>query len=379
MSRLIILATLALTSAQRGAPPTGHALLLGTQRTGTTWAMAVLAKSPCVSTTSELFIQFKWERGARMACLKMLYGDADARDRALRSKCSAKFRGFLDKSRQFASKNNATGLPSIEAFKWMQSVEKDWDWFKELWKRHDVKVITLRWRDHVRTLLSRITNRNTGLAHPSQKQAQLLANKKVRLRTEPKVLLRHLRIIERSYQQLGRFHEKIQKAGIGAKMVYYEDLVQDPQALDRLRTFALGEAARNPACRATTSSETVYRIHAKSLAQEISNYNQVKAALRHTKYSKFIEADEAQTRAAALKPQSIRKPSSPQYDASARQSSNEEEKKRIEAIERQTAKILEREERKDQEYVSSFLAQLRAKAIESMHALLEAEADDDDA
>ena len=53
--------------------------------------------------------------------------------------------------------------------------------------------------------------------------------------------------------------------------------------------------------------------------------------------------------------------------------------KRIEAIERQTAKILEREERKDQEYVSSFLAQLRAKAIESMHALLEAEADDDDA
>ena len=31
------------------------------------------------------------------------------------------------------------------------------------------------------------------------------------------------------------------------------------------------------------------------------------------------------------------------------------------------------------EYVSSFLAALRAKAIESMHALLEAEADDDDA
>jgi len=29
--------------------------------------------------------------------------------------------------------------------------------------------------------------------------------------------------------------------------------------------------------------------------------------------------------------------------------------------------------------VSSFLAQLRAKAIESMHALLEADADDDDA
>ena len=35
--------------------------------------------------------------------------------------------------------------------------------------------------------------------------------------------------------------------------------------------------------------------------------------------------------------------------------------------------------RRDKEYVSSFLAALRAKAIESMHALLEAEADDDDA
>ena len=43
------------------------------------------------------------------------------------------------------------------------------------------------------------------------------------------------------------------------------------------------------------------------------------------------------------------------------------------------AKVLAREEKKDQEYVSSFLAALRAKAIESMHALLEAEADDDDA
>ena len=308
----------------------------------------------------------------------------EARRVVLRRECSrlveepAKFRAFLDKSRAFASKNNATGLPSVEAFKWMQSVEKDWDWLKELWKRHDVKVITLRRRDHVRTLLSRITNRNTGLAHPSQKQAQVLANKKVRLRTEPKVLLRHLRIIERSYQQLGRFHEKIQKAGISAKMVYYEDLVQDPQALDRLRTFALGDAAHNPRCQATKTEDTVYRIHAKSLAQEISNYNQVKSALRSTKFAKFIEADETQTRAAALKPQSS-KPQQPRYDERVRESSADEEKKRVEAIERQTAKVLAREEKKDQEYVSSFLAALRAKAIESMHALLEAEADDDDA
>ena len=87
MLTLAILETIALTNAQRGATPSGHALLLGTQRTGTTWAMAELAKSPCASTTSELFIQFKWERGARMGCLKMLYGDADARDRSLRSDC----------------------------------------------------------------------------------------------------------------------------------------------------------------------------------------------------------------------------------------------------------------------------------------------------
>ena len=73
------------------------------------------------------------------------------------------------------------------------------------------------------------------------------------------------------------------------------------------------------------------------------------------------------------------KPSQPRYDSSERQSSNEEEKKRIAQIEARTAKVLAREEKKDQEYVSSFLAQLRAKAIESMHALLEAEADDDDA
>ena len=95
--RLLLATYVAAAVAQRGATPSGHALLLGTQRTGTTWAMAELDRSPCVSTTSELFIQFKWERGARMACLRMLYGDADARDRALRQKCSAKFRGFLSR------------------------------------------------------------------------------------------------------------------------------------------------------------------------------------------------------------------------------------------------------------------------------------------
>ena len=88
--RLLLATYVAAAVAQRGATPSGHALLLGTQRTGTTWAMAELDRSPCVSTTSELFIQFKWERGARMACLRMLYGDLDPRDRSLRSKCSAK-------------------------------------------------------------------------------------------------------------------------------------------------------------------------------------------------------------------------------------------------------------------------------------------------
>ena len=115
--RLLLATVVAAAGAQRGAAPTGHALLLGTQRTGTTWAMAELAKSPCVSTTSELFIQFKWERGARMACLRMLYGDADARDRALRQKCSAKFRGFLDKEyvSSFLAQLRAKAIESMHA------------------------------------------------------------------------------------------------------------------------------------------------------------------------------------------------------------------------------------------------------------------------
>ena len=90
MNLLLATVVVAAVAAQRGATPSGHALLLGTQRTGTTWAMAELDRSPCVSTTSELFIQFKWERGARMACLRMLYGDADARDRSLRAKVLAR-------------------------------------------------------------------------------------------------------------------------------------------------------------------------------------------------------------------------------------------------------------------------------------------------
>ena len=51
--RLLLATYVAAAVAQRGATPSGHALLLGTQRTGTTWAMAELDRSPCVSTTSK--------------------------------------------------------------------------------------------------------------------------------------------------------------------------------------------------------------------------------------------------------------------------------------------------------------------------------------
>ena len=351
-------------TAQRGQP-TGHALLLGTQRTGTTWAMAELGRSPCVQTTSELFIQFVWKRDARMACLGLLYGDAAAG----RSKCSAKFRAFLDKSSSFAAKNNATGLPSISAFKWMQSVEKDWDWLKVLWKRYDVKIITLRRRDHVRTLLSRVTNRKTGLAHPTLAQIEHQAKKRVTLRTSPKVLLRHLRVIERSYQELGRFHQKVVKAGIAAKMVYYEDLVDDPRARDRLRAFALGAAAGEPRCAAVVQRDTVHRIHAKALVDEISNYAQVKQALSKTKFAKFLDADEA----ARVAP-----PPRPHYDASEKERTAGDERKRVAAVEERTAQALAVGAKEDEEYSSTFLAELRAKAIASMHALLETDAADDD-
>ena len=158
------------------AQPDGFFVLLGTQRTGTTWVVAELAKSPCVVAGDEVMINrggHHWHLAARRDCLGLLYDGGVGSRRA----CGPKFLKFLDAATRGARAANAT----VAGFKWMQSVERDAAWLLPLWKKAGVKVVTLRRRDHVRTVVSRVSNRASGTAHPDAAAAAKLSTKAVSL------------------------------------------------------------------------------------------------------------------------------------------------------------------------------------------------------
>jgi hypothetical protein len=100
----ILLLAAAAVVAER-AEPTGHFILLATQRTGSTWVMSELSKhSSCIATGTELFLDhkgFTWTQSSRARCLKMLYGsEIDKKKKPY--KCSDKFKKFRSEVRDFA-------------------------------------------------------------------------------------------------------------------------------------------------------------------------------------------------------------------------------------------------------------------------------------
>lgn len=283
-------------AARAAAPPDGHFVLLGTQRTGTTWVISELATSPCIRTGDELMINrdsHHWHLAARKSCLGLLYaGDGSRRT------CGEKFLKYIDDVTAARSPRNAT---LVAGFKWMQSVERDHDWLFPLWRKTGVKVVTLRRRDHVRTVLSRTSNRASRTAHPDAAGAAKLAATAVKLETRNGKLVKHLKTVEQSYHDLEKFHFKAKSFGLDARMAYYETLgdpKKGPSEFAALKRFVLGNAT----CASSShkpSSRPVYRIHASFLEDEIANYDEVRKKLAHTRYAKYLDADEHAARTAA--------------------------------------------------------------------------------
>ena len=103
----LLLAAAAAAPSKEPATPSGHFILLATQRTGTSWVMSELARrSSCIATASELFLDddhhksrarskdakdFKWTRSRRVRCLKTLYGEQIDKQKQPH-RCSEKFK-----------------------------------------------------------------------------------------------------------------------------------------------------------------------------------------------------------------------------------------------------------------------------------------------
>ena len=168
-TRIILAATAAVAASER-AEPTAHFILLATQRTGSTWVMSELSKhSSCIATGTELFLDhkgFKWTESSRVRCLKTLYGsDVDKKQKP--HKCSPKFKQFRSEVRAFAARQNRSSLPAVVGWKYLLNagvpkhksniggMMRDWPWLKRMWKHRGVKVLFLRRRNHLATVVSR--------------------------------------------------------------------------------------------------------------------------------------------------------------------------------------------------------------------------------
>ena len=170
-TQILLLAAAAAVVAER-AEPTAHFILLATQRTGSTWVMSELSKhSSCIATGTELFLDhkgFTWTQSSRARCLKMLYGsDIDKKKKPY--KCSEKFKKFRSEVRDFAARQNRSSLPAVVGWKYLLNAGKpgprskigvggmmrDWKWLRQMWKKRGVKVLFLRRRNHLATVVSR--------------------------------------------------------------------------------------------------------------------------------------------------------------------------------------------------------------------------------
>ena len=60
---------------------------------------------------------------------------------------------------------------------------RDWPWLKSMWKHRGVKVLFLRRRNHLATVVSRASNFHSHNPHPSAEELKRVAQKKVKLET----------------------------------------------------------------------------------------------------------------------------------------------------------------------------------------------------
>ena len=311
--KFLLLAAAAAVVAER-AEPTAHFILLATQRTGSTWVMSELSKhSSCIATGTELFLDhkgFTWTESSRVRCLKTLYGsDVDKKQKP--HKCSPKFKQFRSEVRAFAARQNRSSLPAVVGWKYLLNagvpkhksniggMMRDWPWLKRMWKHRGVKVLFLRRRNHLATVVSRASNFHSHNPHPSAEELKRVAQKKVKLETSGRwEKLRQLKNVKNAYSELGHLRDKARAAGLETRMVTYEDLAANATAFAQLANWLQGGGSKCPSAALDSSREVdgpgaraVLKIHSKRLNETVLNWNVVVKTLTGTEFERFLHDD----------------------------------------------------------------------------------------
>ena len=215
--------------------------------------------------------------------------------------------------RDFAARQNRSSLPAVVGWKYLLNAGKpgprskigvggmmrDWPWLKRMWKHRGVKVLFLRRRNHLATVVSRASNFHSHNPHPSAEELKRVAQKKVKLETSGRwEMLRQLKNVKNAYSELGHLRDKARAAGLETRMVTYEDLAANATAFAQLANWLQGGGSKCPSAALDSSREVdgpgaraVLKIHSKRLNETVLNWNVVVKTLTGTEFERFLHDD----------------------------------------------------------------------------------------
>ena len=164
--------------------------------------------------------------------------------------------------------------------------------------RAGVKVLFLRRRNHLATVVSRASNWKTHEAHPNAATLQSVAKKKVKLETSGRwEMLRQLKNVKNAYSELGHLRDKARAAGLETRMVTYEDLAANATAFAQLANWLQGGGSKCPSALDSSrevdgpGARAVLKIHSKRLNETVLNWNVVVKTLTGTEFERFLHDD----------------------------------------------------------------------------------------
>lgn len=247
--------------------PVHYFIILSMQRSGSGWLETLLNNHPNISSHGEIFsIRPRRDNFTSIARNMDVVFNLDWANSASRNECTA-----------------AVG------FKWMLN-QGPVEYQKEVleyFKRMGVSIILLRRRNVLKRLISIMANdfdrrekllNGTHKSHVhSVEEAMKLAEYKPVINVTD--LPENLQTVEDTSIAAERFFQSLRM-----KVVYYEDLVMNPERLTETQEF-LGVTPRK------LESKQV-KIHTRPLSEQIQNWDEVLARLKGTKYEVFVHDDD---------------------------------------------------------------------------------------